>query len=112
MHGRAFSAPAWVPKQVESVDCRMIGERRPVSPHADRVEDCERDPECEREAAGLTRRRRRGPCLRGHDPMPRKSLAMWPLRKAYQTVNASKTVSHLRVLAYSESGGCRRQRNQ
>src|SRR5262245_240652 len=112
MHGRALSAPAWVPKQVKLVDCRMIGEKRPIPPHADRVQDRERDPKCEREAAGLASRRPRGRCLRGHDPMPRKSLAMWPLRKAYQTVKASIKVSHLRVLAYSESGGCRRQRNQ
>ena len=34
-----------------------------------------------------------------HDPTPRKSLATWPLRKAYQTAKARNTVSHRRVEA-------------
>src|SRR6516164_8994131 len=98
----------------------MIGEERPIQPFVDRVQQWECDAECNRERSelrpGLRRQCRCGLCegavefreslarIQGlrHDPTPRKSLATWPTTKAYHTVKARKTVTHLRTLSCSE----------
>jgi hypothetical protein len=47
------------------------------------------------DAARAARRLRR----RAHDPNPRTLFTMWPVRKMYQHMPASVTVSHLRALS-------------
>src|SRR5437588_11387517 len=106
----------------------MIGEKRPIEPFEDRVEGCERNAEGDREGPELAchrllRRSRRARCARAvefgespvyiqglrHDPTPRKSLATWPTRKAYQTQMARNTVTHLRTTACSaDCGSCQK----
>src|SRR5437588_8827273 len=106
----------------------MIGEKRPIEPFEDRVEGCERNAEGDREGPELAchrllRRCRRARCagavefgespvyIQGlrHDPIPRKSLAMWPEINAYQTQTARKTVSHFRTTACSVDRGSRQK---
>src|SRR5262249_1494530 len=125
VHRRAFAAARPLHPEIELADRRVIGEERPVELLEHRVEDHKGDPERDREDTGpADRSRRRGiRRLRAvepryvlmnvkrlrHDPTPRKSSATCPTRKAYHTLMARKTASHLRIAACSSLKGCRQK---
>src|SRR5258708_3826215 len=105
----------------------MIGEERPIEPFVGRVQEWEGNAECDGEGPELRPRPRcrcrralcggtvelgeSFACIQGlrHDPTPRKSLATWPTTKAYHTLKARKTVTHLRTPSCSADRGCRQK---
>src|SRR6516165_8639124 len=127
VNGRAFGRRGSIQPEFHPVHSRKIGEKRPIEPFIDRVEqrgsNAERDREGANLASRLRFRGRRFDCagavelgespryvqgLRHSAPTPRKSLATWPTIKAYHTPKARKTVTALRMPA-SAASGCRQK---
>src|SRR5215813_8529943 len=104
----------------------MVGEEGPVQPLEHRVQKHKTDAEADGKDSGFAdpgrrcgRRHGRAAVQLGyalvdveglrHAPTPRKSLATCPTRKAYHTLKARNTTSHLRVAAYCSVNGCRQK---